>query len=149
MVFRVSRGDMSEVSVIVSTWSMNEFRSAVMRESIRTLLETAPEAEIIVCDNGGNLADSIFLLNLCEEKKIACYIRNRNNMSFGYARNQGLDMTTGEYIVIADNDILYKQGWLEWFVVLFYNNDHKNKFCLYKISLCAMTMYSPVVISSP
>mgnify|MGYP001586065104 FL=1 len=104
---------MPKVSIVVTTWSMNDFRSAVMRESIKTLIETAPEAEIIVVDNGGNLSDSIHLLSLAEEKKIACYIRNRNNMSFGFARNQGLDMATGEYICIADNDIFYKPGWLE------------------------------------
>ena len=116
---------MPKVSVIISTWSQNDFRSAVMRESINALLKTAPEAEIIVIDNGGNLSDSIFLLNLCEEKKIACYIRNRNNMSFGYARNQGLDAASGEYIVIADNDILYKQGWLEWCVKILEKADDK------------------------
>ena len=105
---------MPKVSVVMVTWSMNDFRSAVMRESVRTLIETAPEAEIVIVDNGGNLADSVFLLNLTEEGKVACYIRNRHNMSFGFARNQGFDMATGEYLVSTDNDIFFSSGCIEW-----------------------------------
>src|SRR3990167_11324669 len=104
----------SKTSVVMVHWAQNDFRSAMMRESVRTLIETAPEAEIIIVDNGGNLADSIFLLNLAEEGKIACYIRNRHNMSFGFARNQGFDMAVGEYLVSTDNDILFSSGWIEW-----------------------------------
>src|SRR3990167_253846 len=102
-----------KVSIVMVHWAMNDLRSAIMRESTRTLLETAPNAEIIVVDNGGSISDSIYLLNLTEEKKIACYIRNRHNLSFGVARNQALAMTKGEFIVVMDNDVVFLPGWLE------------------------------------
>lgn len=102
-----------KVSVVMVHWAQNELRSAVMRESVRSLIETAPEAEIVIVDNGGDISDSIHLVSLTDEKKIACYIRNRHNLSFGVARNQAIAMTTGEYIVVADNDIKFEKGWLE------------------------------------
>lgn len=101
------------VSVIYVHWSMDEFRSQLMRRSITTLIETEPEAQILVADNGGSLEDSQFLLKLCEEKKIAAYIRFRENMHFAYARNLLLDIATGDYLCISDNDIIFDVGWAE------------------------------------
>ena len=106
-------GTTEKVSVIVTHWGQNEFRSAVMWRSIESLINTASGAEMIVVDNGGNYEDSLFLLQYANEGKIACYIRNRKNMHFGYARNQGVKLSSGNYIVIADNDISYENGWLE------------------------------------
>ena len=103
----------SRVSVVMCHWAQNQLRSAVMRESVRSLIETAPEAEIVVVDNGGDVSDSVYLLSLTDEKKIACYIRNRYNLSFGVARNQAIAMTTGEYIVVTDNDIKFERGWMK------------------------------------
>ena len=94
-------------------WTMDKFRSETMRKSVSSLITTVPNAEIIVIDNGENLEDSQWLLEKTHKKEIACYIRNRYNMSFGYGRNQGLKLCSGDYIVIVDNDILFEQGWLE------------------------------------
>ena len=45
----------NKVSIVMVHWAMNPLRSAIMRESIRTLLETAPDTEIVVVDNGGDV----------------------------------------------------------------------------------------------
>lgn len=104
---------MENVSIIVTHWAMSNQRSEVMRRSMESLIKTAPSAEIIVVDNGGSESDSRYLLELNEQGKIACYIRNRKNMHFAYARNQGIKVSNGDYLVIADNDIEYRAGWLE------------------------------------
>lgn len=103
---------METVSIVYVTWAMNESRSKAMKTSILSLIETTPEAEIIVADNGGSLEDSEFLLRLCNEGKIASYTRYRNNMHFAYARNDCLTRATGDYIAICDNDIIFCAGWL-------------------------------------
>jgi len=69
--------------------------------------------EIIVVDNGSNLEDSRFLLDLVQEKKIQFYVRNSENLYFGFARNLGFDISCGNYLVFSDNDIEYKDGWLD------------------------------------
>ena len=100
-------------SIIWSSWSMNEERRGVLRKSLESLIETAKDTEIFIVDNGEDLEDSKWFLEKTHNKEIACYIRNRHNLHFGMARNQGLKMATGEYIVISDNDIIFEDGWLE------------------------------------
>lgn len=104
-----------KVSIVFTHWAQNQLRSDLMRKSMESLLETTQgqDVEIIVVDNGGNIDDSWYLLNLCDHKEIASYTRYRENMHFAYARNDALVRATGDYIVVSDNDILFSKGWLE------------------------------------
>jgi len=104
---------MPRVSIIITHWAMDESRSEIMRTSLLSLFDTIKDVEVFVVDNGDNLSDSKWLLEQTHTGQIACYVRNRKNMHFAYARNQALKLCSGEYIVIADNDILYRDGWLE------------------------------------
>ncbi len=98
------------VSIIITHWTQNNVRSAVMRKSLTSLVEnTKYPYELIIIDNGENEEDSKFLRDL----KPNVYIRNEHNMHFGYARNQGVKLSQGDYICIADNDIIYSEGWLK------------------------------------
>lgn len=92
---------------------MNNERSVLMRMSYESLFATAKDAEIIVIDNGGSEDDTKWLVEQNIQHQMALYIRNRKNMHFWYARNQGLKLCSGDYIVIADNDIHYSPGWME------------------------------------
>ena len=83
-----------------------------MRDSMESLLRTAPSAEIIVCDNGGSYEDSEYLLRLCDTGRIASYTRYRENMHFFYARNDGLRRASRKWLAVSDNDILFAEGWL-------------------------------------
>ena len=111
---------MEKISLIWTNWSQNEFRSGIMRKSINSLIATTKVllTEIIAVDNGGNIEDSKYLLHLTEENAIQFYIRNSVNLYFGFARNQGVDIACGEYIGFSDNDIEYKNGWLEKSITL-------------------------------
>jgi len=106
---------MIKVSVIFVHYAANKDRSELARKCLIRLEETLKNypAELIVVDNGGNLEDSQFFLKEAEEKRITNYIRNADNLWFGYARNQGIDISQGEYICITDNDIEFLDGWIE------------------------------------
>jgi len=102
------------VSIIFIHYAMNEERSMLARASLKSLQETVhTPAEIIVIDNGDNIEDSQFFLKQCQEKKITHYIRNADNLHFSFARNQGILHSNGKWVVIVDNDIMYKDHWLE------------------------------------
>lgn len=119
---------MGTVSIIMCHWGMNEFRSQMMRKSLDSLIETTKNVacEIIIVDNGGSLEDSHYFVDLVDKKKIQFYIKNSENLSFGFGRNQGLDIACGDYIVITDNDIEYKTGWIEKCIdILETHNDKK------------------------
>lgn len=100
-------------SIVVVTHIPNMMRLKMMRDSIESLLTTTQyhPVEIIVVDNGGGFAVPEYFLNSIT--KINTYIRNNENMHFGFARNQGIASSIGNYIVIADNDIHYNKGWLQ------------------------------------
>lgn len=101
------------VSIIMTHFAMNDERSDTMVKSVTSLFEsTEYPFEFIVIDNGKSRADSEFFLDLVEQGKINTYIRNADNMHFGYARNQGIALAQGDYICITDNDILFKRDWL-------------------------------------
>ena len=102
------------VSIIFVHWAQNEERSLLARASLKSLQSTIhSSSEIIVIDNGGNLEDSKFFLKECDKKGIALYIRNADNMHFGFARNQGILASTANWVCVVDNDIMYKDKWLE------------------------------------
>jgi glycosyltransferase involved in cell wall biosynthesis len=101
-------------SIIVTSYSSNPARSKLMRSSFESLKgSTKSPYELIVVDNGGSAEDSRYLLDLCEKGFINVYLRNANNMHFGFARNQALRICNGDYIAVCDNDIYYNEGWLE------------------------------------
>ena len=102
-------------SIIFVHWAQNEERSDTMQKSIISLIATTRHlpVEIIVVDNGGSLEDSAFLLDLVHQKQIQFYLRNSENLYFGYARNKGVDLSCGDYLVFSDNDIDYQPGWLD------------------------------------
>ena len=90
-----------------------ETRSEMLRTTMASLEKnTDYPAEIIVIDNGGDLDDSEYLLELVRKGVINTYIRNKNNMYYGWAWNQGKRLATGKYICFTCNDIEFKSNWL-------------------------------------
>lgn len=116
---------MNYVSIVITHYSLvddfggarakdlKDKRSEFMRMSIESLAQnTDYPAEVIVIDNGGKDDDSCWLVQKSREGVITTYIRNSSNMHFGWAREQGIKLATGNFLAICDNDILYKPQWL-------------------------------------
>lgn len=82
-------------------------------------------AELIVIDNGGEDDDSDYLLGKVREGTINTYIRNKNNMFFGWAWNQGIKLATSEFIVLTCNDIEFRKNWLTKTMYPLLNFDRK------------------------
>ena len=88
-------------------------RSNLLIEHMDSLIkQTKYPHELIIVDNGGNPDDSDYLVDFVRRGLANIYIRNKDNMCFGYARNQALKLATGDYIVIMDNDLHFKGKWL-------------------------------------
>lgn len=88
-------------------------RSELMKMCLESIEKNTDfPLELIVIDNGGNPDDSDYLLSKVRSGLINTYIRNKENMHFGWARNQGINLATSEYICISDNDIIYSPNWL-------------------------------------
>ena len=114
------------VSIIISHYSKaddwGEVRARGQKETRSEMLRTTMEslekntnnypAEIIVVDNGGNPDDSNYLLDFVRNGVINTYIRNKNNMYYGWAWNQGARLATGDYLCFTCNDIDFQPNWL-------------------------------------
>lgn len=96
-----------------SVYGEPKSRSDLLRKCLDSLQKnTDYPAEVIVIDNGGNPDDSDYLLTKVREGVINTYVRNKNNMHFGWAWNQGFKLATSNTICFTCNDIFFKPNWL-------------------------------------
>lgn len=106
---------MEKISIIFVHYGVNKERSELAKKSFESLYKSVKHlpVEMIVIDNGGVIDNSEYFLKQVKRNKITYYIRNTDNLWFGHARNQGLDISTGQYICIVDDDLEYLGGWLD------------------------------------
>ena len=88
-------------------------RSEMLRLCIESLeMNTKYPIELIVIDNGGSPDDSNYLLDKVRTGVINTYIRNKDNMHFGWAFNQGIALATSDIVCLTCNDIHFEENWL-------------------------------------
>jgi GT2 family glycosyltransferase len=77
-------------------------------DTIRATLEGAGEGEIIVVDNASS-DETPALLRAYPWIRV---IRNEENRGFAGANNQGAALARGKFLVLLNNDIVARKGWL-------------------------------------
>jgi len=77
-------------------------------ETIRPTLEGAGDGEIIVIDNASS-DETPEMLSAFPWVRV---VRNERNLGFSGANNQGARLASGEFLVLLNNDIEAKPGWL-------------------------------------
>lgn len=93
------------LSIIFVHYAPNEDRRKLAFSSFKSLLDTTKNypCEIIVVTNG----------NEDDFPEATIQIKNKDNLFFPMARNQGINISSGKYICVVDNDLLYDDGWIE------------------------------------
>ena len=74
---------------------------------------TNSDHEIIFIDNASTDKTKEYLKSISTNSKNIKVIFNDLNLGFPAAVNQGIQAAKGKYIVIANNDIVFTEGWLE------------------------------------
>ena len=98
---------MSKVSIIVLNWNGKKFLKNCL-DSLAQL--TYPQLEIIVVDNNSKDGSQEFLK---ENYRKAILIENKENYGFAKGNNIGLKASTGDYILILNNDTVVAPNFLE------------------------------------
>jgi GT2 family glycosyltransferase len=97
-----------EISVIVVNWNRRE----LLRACLHSLAaQVGAECEIIVVDNGSSDGSLEMLEREFREIPVKV-IRNRENLGFCAANNQGIREARGEYVALLNNDAEAAPGWL-------------------------------------
>lgn len=110
MIFRgVNKKPVPRVSIIIPVHNVWE----QTRACLASIEEHTPQNyEIIVIDNASTDETRIALLDWAECTLDVRLILNDDNLSYSAACNQGIEVASGEYIVIMNNDIVVTDGWL-------------------------------------
>lgn len=95
------------VSIIILVWDEKRFTRQTL-ESIKAKTEYQ-DYEVIVVDNGSKKLTCDYLKTCGLIDKL---IRLKENVGFPQAVNIGIKHSRGEYILLANNDILLTKGWL-------------------------------------
>ncbi len=89
-----------KVSIIVPVYNVEEYLVKCLDSLVS---QTLKEIEII-CINDGSTDNSLEILNTFAQKDSRIIIINKQNEGVSAARNIGLDISNGEYIMFVDSD---------------------------------------------
>ncbi|MEK7832269.1 MAG: glycosyltransferase, partial [Acidobacteriota bacterium] len=97
-------------SIIIVTYN-NLALSKLCLESVLRNTEY-PNFEVIVVDNNSKDDTPSYLRQLAELEPSVKVILNDVNYGFAKANNQGIELSSGDYIVLLNNDAIVPPGWL-------------------------------------
>ena len=104
---RILRKDV--VSIVILTF--NELKYT--RECIESIRKHTPEPhEIIFVDNASTDGTLKWLRKISQENPNYKLIENKKNLGFAKGCNQGIEASSGEYILLLNNDVVVTENWL-------------------------------------
>jgi len=97
-------------SVIVVTYN----NVALTRLCLESIVRNTgyPNYEVIVVDNNSSDGTPSYLRDMANEHGNIQLILNSENAGFARANNQGIACSTGDYVVLLNNDTIVPSGWL-------------------------------------
>lgn len=102
---------MSRCDIVIPVWNQLKSTDACLKS---VLQNTHCEYSLIIVDNGSNSKTKQFLEDLrdrIQERRVTL-VRNETNQGFVKAANQGIRVSTAEYICLLNNDTIVTSGWL-------------------------------------
>ena len=95
---------MVESSVIIPCWIFDITLLKLTERCIYSVRETS-DVELIIIDNGSTLGSQLL------KQEADVYIRNKENLGYVEALNQGIRVSTGKYLVGGNNDVTVPDDW--------------------------------------
>jgi glycosyltransferase involved in cell wall biosynthesis len=100
---------MNPMTIIIITYNRPEYT----RQTLDSLTETSPpDTKYIIWDNNSdNLTKA--MLSEWQQKNPSNIIFSKENIGWGKAINESLKLVNSEYVLLSNNDVVYKKGWYE------------------------------------
>lgn len=96
------------ISVVIPIYSMDDELYELTVNAIRSIVSSDDwsDNELILVDNASTIGSDQFLQNC------TTYVRNKVNLGYPKAVNQGIKLARGDLICIANNDIRVSPNWI-------------------------------------
>ena len=98
-----------KISVIIPIYNSENF----IKECLNSLINQSFKNFEIIGINDGSTDNSLKILKEFEEKDERIYLKTQNNLGAGIARNVGMKMAKGEYLIFLDSDDIFNETMLE------------------------------------
>jgi hypothetical protein len=121
---------MTKASVVILTWNSRGVVEACLSSLPQGL--TSYSFEVIVVDNGSHDQTPAVVR---EEYPWAQLVLNRTNRGVAPARNQGIRIAQGEYVILLDDDTVVRPGALDRLIA--YMDEHRD------VGLCGPQLVNP------
>ncbi|MFY9727272.1 MAG: glycosyltransferase [Bryobacteraceae bacterium] len=99
-----------KVSVIVLTHNQQRFTEVTLSSLER--FTSYPNLEVVLVDNGSTDGTPEFLALWGATRQYAKIILRSTNLGFAAGNNVGIRASTGDYLVILNNDVFLTEGWI-------------------------------------
>lgn len=108
-----------ELSIIIPVYNVEKY---IVRCIQSVLEQNYRNYEIILVDDGSTDSSGQICDSFCIKYPSVIHVIHKKNGGLSSARNAGLDMARGHYIMFLDSDDWIERGCLEKFAFLFKNN---------------------------
>lgn len=116
------------VSIVMPVFNMASY----VGDSIQSVLnQSYPYWELIVIDDGST-DNSLEIVELFAEKDKRISFYTQKNHGVAHARNRGVDLSNGEYLVFLDSDDTWANNFLEVMLATIRNDEYGMAFCKYQ-----------------
>lgn len=99
-----------DLSVIILNYKKPQLTLKCVNLLLKSLKGLNIISEIIIVDNSSIDSDNFFEEHLSFSKNNITLIKNKKNLGFARANNQGLKIAKGKYLLILNNDVFIKNG---------------------------------------
>lgn len=98
------------VSIIILAYNNLDFSRACIESVLRHT--HYPDLEIILVDNGSSDGSLEYFQGISDKQSTVTVIRNEENLGFSGGNNSGIEVASGEIVVLLNNDTYVAPGWL-------------------------------------
>lgn len=105
--------------IIIAVWNELEATKDCLESVIKN---TGLVYRLIIIDNGSDPETAQYLDSLKDKVKDLLLVRNKENLGYVKAINQGFKVSNSEYVCLLNNDTIVTLGWLEEMVSIANDN---------------------------
>jgi glycosyltransferase involved in cell wall biosynthesis len=101
-----------DCSIVITTFNRARLLADTLREIVAQAVPSALEWEVLVVDNNSSDRTRETVVSISQTSPVSVRYELERRQGQTFARNTGIDATSGEIIVFTDDDVLPAADWL-------------------------------------